>query len=159
MERLGIRAQLSMPRGAYGRIKAKDHHSSAACFDSPAHYEITYEGRKLVGSSQVRKNGVILQHGSILIRFSAEKLAAVLKVSSAQRRQFMADTLSNRVTSIEQIRGCRTTWEETRDAMLAGFGRTIGVDTQWGCLTKEELKTSGTLIESKYSQPEWNLRR
>ena len=159
LEKMGIRAQMSMPRGAYGKVREKDQHSSAACFDAPSHYEITYEGRKLVGSAQVRKHGVILQHGSILLQFSAEKLAAVLKVSSSQRRQLMIGMLSSGVTSIDQIRGCHTTWEETRDAVMAEFGPKIGVETQRGCLTQKEVETSNMLIESKYSQSQWNLLR
>lgn len=71
----------------------------------------------------------------------------------------LTDMLASRVTSVEQIRGCPVTWEETRDALLAEFGPAIGVDIRQGCLTKEESETSAALIEAKYSRPEWNLLR
>ena len=37
------------------------------CFDVPAAREIVLDGRKLVGSSQWRHDGALLQHGSILV--------------------------------------------------------------------------------------------
>ena len=37
------------------------------CFDVPAEREIVVSGRKLVGSAQWRKDGALLQHGSILV--------------------------------------------------------------------------------------------
>ena len=35
------------------------------CFDGPSNYEISHKGRKLVGSAQVRKKNVVLQHGTL----------------------------------------------------------------------------------------------
>ncbi len=37
------------------------------CFGDPAEGEVTAEGRKLVGSAQARVDGVILQHGSLIL--------------------------------------------------------------------------------------------
>ncbi|WP_419162608.1 lipoate--protein ligase family protein [Candidatus Palauibacter sp.] len=41
--------------------------SSAGCFRDPAPSEVTVDGRKLVGSAQCRRQGGLLQHGSILL--------------------------------------------------------------------------------------------
>lgn len=38
------------------------------CFDVPSAHEIVVGARKLVGSAQWRRDGVLLQHGSILVR-------------------------------------------------------------------------------------------
>ena len=38
------------------------------CFDAPSAHEIVLDDRKLVGSAQWRHEGVLLQHGSILVR-------------------------------------------------------------------------------------------
>jgi lipoyl(octanoyl) transferase len=37
------------------------------CFSAPSPGELIYDGRKIAGSAQWRENGVVLQHGSILI--------------------------------------------------------------------------------------------
>ena len=40
---------------------------AAPCFAEPARGELTFDGRKLVGSAQWRHDGALLQHGSILV--------------------------------------------------------------------------------------------
>jgi lipoate-protein ligase A len=47
----------------------------AACFAVPAAGELTLGGRKLVGSAQVRHDGALLQHGSILLRDDQARIA------------------------------------------------------------------------------------
>ncbi|MEO5903520.1 MAG: hypothetical protein ABIQ55_05850, partial [Gemmatimonadaceae bacterium] len=41
--------------------------SEVPCFAEPSKGELVFQGRKLVGSAQVRDKGALLQHGSILI--------------------------------------------------------------------------------------------
>lgn len=58
----GVNACLAAPmRKAQPCDKAR-----AACFFAPSRYEITVEGKKLVGSAQRRFKTAFLQHGSIL---------------------------------------------------------------------------------------------
>ncbi|MCX7781692.1 MAG: lipoate--protein ligase family protein [Negativicutes bacterium] len=159
LARLGIKAQLSMPRAAYGQIEKKRSRSSAACFDSPSHYEIVYEGRKLAGSAQVRKNGVILQHGSILLRFDAENMAALLRYPSPEMRQTMTEMLAHRVISLEQILGRPVNWRETADAISGVFGEALGVGLEAGELTAEETDAAHRLAAGKYGDDSWNLLR
>jgi lipoate-protein ligase A len=47
---------------------------SGPCFAAPSVGELIYEGRKIAGSAQWRENGVVLQHGSILIDNDQEGL-------------------------------------------------------------------------------------
>lgn len=47
----------------------------AACFALPARGELTLGGRKLVGSAQVRHDGALLQHGSILLDDDQARIA------------------------------------------------------------------------------------
>jgi lipoate-protein ligase A len=47
----------------------------AACFALPAAGELTLGGRKLVGSAQVRHDGALLQHGSILLEDDQGRIA------------------------------------------------------------------------------------
>jgi len=46
-----------------------------SCFAAPVDGEIVVQGRKLVGSAQVRRGGAFLQHGSILLDGSQERVA------------------------------------------------------------------------------------
>ena len=47
------------------------------CFAEPAKGELSWNGDKLVGSAQVRENGALLQHGSILIEDDQAIIASV----------------------------------------------------------------------------------
>jgi lipoate-protein ligase A len=60
LARLGIPARLA----PVARVAGVD---AGACFASAAGGEILVEGRKAVGSAQLRQGGALLQHGSILL--------------------------------------------------------------------------------------------
>lgn len=49
------------------------------CFAAPAEGELTLNGAKLVGSAQLRENGAMLQHGSILIEDDQDVVVALLR--------------------------------------------------------------------------------
>jgi len=157
LRQLGLDARMSIPRAAYGQSKKQP--ASAACFDAPSHYEITVEGRKLVGSAQVRKNGVILQHGSVLLRFSAEDVAAVLRLPSPEMRGPLAEMLRRRATSVEEALGRRVEWQEVCGVMAQAFGPALGVEFETAGLTDGEAALSEQLAANKYSQDSWNLLR
>jgi lipoate-protein ligase A len=49
----------------------------AACFAEPSAGELVVNGRKLVGSAQVRERGALLQHGSILFTDQQSRITAL----------------------------------------------------------------------------------
>ncbi|MEG6586133.1 lipoate--protein ligase family protein [Dendrosporobacter sp. 1207_IL3150] len=155
LQRLGIKAQMNMPKGAYGN---RHKSASAACFDSPSQYEVTYENRKLVGSAQVRKNGVILQHGSILLKFSPELVGSVFLYSSPEMRVRTIKLLEQRAVSIEQILGRNIPWEELCAEIRDGFSQAMGIGLFEDDLTKNELQISTELANKKYSKDSWNFK-
>jgi lipoate-protein ligase A len=157
LKQLGVAVKMTIPLSTYGQ-KVKQV-SSAACFDAPSHYEITYEGRKLVGSAQVRKQGVVLQHGSILIRFSPETVAAILQLPSAQLRERTAALLKKRAVSLDEILGRPIGFAELSAALIPAFSLALGVTFESGELTSQEQATSLRLAEEKYSQRSWNQLR
>lgn len=157
LQQLGVAVKMTIPLSAYGQ-KIKQA-SSAACFDAPSHYEITYEGRKLVGSAQVRKQGVILQHGSILIRFSPETVAAILKLPSTKLRDKTTEMLTRRAVSLEEILGRNVDFAELYAALTPAFSSALGVTLESGELTSHEQETSLQLATEKYSQRSWNELR
>jgi len=50
-----------------------------SCFDTPSAYEIQVDGKKVVGSAQLRRDGIVLQHGSILFKLPADLYYRFLK--------------------------------------------------------------------------------
>lgn len=61
LRRLGVSADVATPDSA------SPPPGTAPCFEMPVAGEIVAEGRKLVGSAQLRDRGALLQHGSILV--------------------------------------------------------------------------------------------
>lgn len=59
--------------------------SAASCFRDPAPGELTARGRKLVGSAQCRRQGGLLQHGSILLE-NRQAMANLEHSEGATRR-------------------------------------------------------------------------
>jgi lipoate-protein ligase A len=158
LQSLGINARMSISRQAYGQSRRKQE-SSAACFDTSSNYEITYDNRKLVGSAQVRKHGVILQHGSILLHFSARKAAAVLKFSSPESRIAMEKKLEMRVASVEEIIRHGITRDEMAASITTALGPALGIELQEQGLTAGEEATGSRLARDKYNQSSWTLMR
>ena len=61
LRRLGVAVEIAAPQQrAVGP-------TAAPCFERPATGELVIDGKKLAGSAQWRDDGVLLQHGSILI--------------------------------------------------------------------------------------------
>ncbi len=54
-----------------------------SCFDSATAYEIQVDGKKVVGSAQLRRDGIVLQHGAILFKLPLELYQTVLKKDPA----------------------------------------------------------------------------
>ncbi|HEY8541422.1 MAG TPA: biotin/lipoate A/B protein ligase family protein [Pseudothermotoga sp.] len=77
--------------------------NSAACFATPSSYEITIDGKKIVGSAQRRNEKSILQHGSIVLRQHTEEYAKCLKVNQQDLENKLAGLLEYREISIEEL--------------------------------------------------------
>ncbi|MEM7125265.1 MAG: biotin/lipoate A/B protein ligase family protein [Chloroflexota bacterium] len=59
---------------------------SAACFEVPSAYEITVEGRKLIGSAQSRRRNYVLQHGTLPLKGDITRLLSVLILTETDRK-------------------------------------------------------------------------
>src|SRR5690606_34423677 len=65
---LGISSEFAIPESSMEKT------DSAVCFDKSSWYELLVDGKKAAGSAQMRKKGIILQHGSIPIEIDSVKL-------------------------------------------------------------------------------------
>ncbi|HEQ71714.1 MAG TPA: hypothetical protein ENN69_04420, partial [Spirochaetia bacterium] len=91
LESLGLTPQLRGPDGRPDR--------GGVCFASASAYEIAVGGRKILGSAQVRRNGVVLQHGSLLLDVDYERHARCMK----GRRTISAAYLAAKMAGLFQL--------------------------------------------------------
>ena len=76
LKMLGLPASLAAP----SRTPPLD---TGACFASPVGGEIMVDGRKVVGSAQLRSGKALLQHGSVLLRDSQNVVRELMKEDRA----------------------------------------------------------------------------
>lgn len=149
LRRLGVETSLAPTS------PLRDAAHSAACFDQPSDHEILFEGRKLVGSAQVRRNGSLLQHGSVLFQPQMTELLACLRLDPGDRDR-LRGAMAAGVAGLDQA-GIFTP-REVGQALAAGMAAAFGVDLQIGSLTRTEKLSAARLEKEKYRTADWTQR-
>lgn len=158
LERLGMTVERHRPKPDAAGM-AEKLSGSAACFDSPSWYEITVAGKKVIGSAQVRREDVLLQHGSILLETQAEALFDLLRFDGDQQRRRMKEVFLRRATGIREATGRPVTAEEVIGAMRKGFEEGLGLELCAGGLSQDETLLADRLVAEKYGDPAWTRQR
>jgi lipoate-protein ligase A len=140
---LGVAATLS--RGDRAADGAR-----GLCLLAPARYEVTVNGRKLVGSAQRRWGRALLQHGSVLIDIEHPTWMAIFPQGEA---------LEARATALRVVLGRSPSWAELVDAIRRGFEEGAGITLKPAELTTREWMLARKLVLSRYGTAEWTLRR
>ena len=155
LEDLGLAVQWVTSREK--RTPAQSPNKKASCFSSPSWYEITVEGKKICGSAQKRGDGVLLQHGSLLIDYDPELLAEVL-VSRKREEAFLAEIRST-TTAINQHLFRKVDVNRLKELVLKSFECHLGITLTRGELSDYESHLKDLLLKEKYATDEWNLHR
>lgn len=131
--------------------------SSSACFDAPSWYELVVCGRKLVGSAQVRKEGMLLQHGSILLHFEADLLFRLLKFPSEEIRQRLLTGFKAKACALDEVWTHPIEREELEQEICLGFCDIMGIDLISSQLTEQEKVLADELV-LKYHSEGWTKK-
>jgi lipoate-protein ligase A len=150
--------------GVEAEMAGKDRRGQAdaltsACFDAPSAYEITWQGRKIIGSAQARRRGALLQQGTILLSVDVEKLFAVLELPTRLDRAKTIAQVAGRLISIEQARRQPVSYAEAEQAFSQSFAGHFGFSPAQTELTAEEARLALELQAARYDNLAWNLER
>jgi lipoate-protein ligase A len=115
--------------------------------------DVLVDGKKVSGNAQTRKEGILLQHGTILLDVDFEKMFSVLKIT----QQKIQDKLINNVK--ERVRGLNRTFEEVSAALEQAFSTKFAAKIVVDKITSQEWIDSQMLIDTKYGTQAWNWRR
>ena len=115
--------------------------------------DVLVDGKKVSGNAQTRKEGILLQHGTILLDVDREKMFSVLKIP----KQKIHDKLINNVK--ERVVGLNRTFEEVSAALEQAFSMKFAAKLVVDKITLQECRDSQMLIETKYGTQAWNWRR
>ncbi len=154
---LGLRAENAGAGARAGR------ELSAACFEVPSAYEITAGGRKLMGSAQSRREGYVLQHGSLPLWGDVTRLVEVLSLTSDAKERLRRQLRGQAVTLAEALNlppdSEQLDFLRVAAAMADGFASALGQSLEPGALSASELRRSAKLIRIRYADPAWTRKR
>jgi lipoate-protein ligase A len=137
--------------GIHSRVaaKTKGNLKSPNCFASPAQFEIeSLQEGKLIGSAQVIKEGVVLQHGAIPLTQSYTNIEKYLKTGT--------DGFKN-ISSLNQASGFPINDKFLLLSLKDGFSKHLSLID--GELNDFEISHSKNLAVNKYSTEEWMFRK
>ncbi|UCH32627.1 MAG: lipoate--protein ligase family protein [Candidatus Bathyarchaeota archaeon] len=118
---------------------------------------ITIGGRKLSGSSQANRKGVVLQHGTFLVDVDLRKMFTFLKVPWIKASVDLEKIAERKITSIVGELGRQVSVAKVCKAVVEGFEKVLSRDLVEGNLTEDELKLARKLKREKFSTKEWNV--
>ena len=123
-----------------------------ACF-SPIN-DILVNEQKISGNAQTRRNGILLQHGTILYDVDVKKMFSVLNVSEQKISDKLIKSVQKRVTCVKDQSG--SSMEELKHALIRGFKRNR--DVEFGDYTNDEVHRAQELVEERFNNDIWTFR-
>jgi len=117
--------------------------------------DILVGGRKISGSAQTRREGVFLQHGTLLYDLDLEAMFTVLDVDADKMSDKELESVLDRVTSIS------AQGDIDLDLVLRALRVAFTQGKEWeiGNLLAAEIEEARTLARTRYSADEWTDSR
>lgn len=154
---LGLDAHFSVPQTKEQKKELTNIRSSV-CFDTPSWYELVVEGRKIAGSAQTRQNGVIMQHGSILLDVDINHLFDMFIYQNERFKNKMKEAFKEKAVAINDISENHFTVDMLYPAFREGFEKGLDMKTVQYNLTAADRNRLEE-IKIKYASEEWNFRK
>ncbi len=118
---------------------------------------IAVGGKKISGSAQFHKGGVLLQHGTFLLDTDLEKMFTLLRVPWAVTIHDVLCVARDRITSLKEELNRNVGVEEAYDALTQGFQKALKIELEEEALTPHERQLALKLRKEKFSTDNWNL--
>jgi lipoate-protein ligase A len=150
--------QLELPVEMKEGKPAETKTPNPVCFEVPSTYEITVNGKKLIGSAQARKKEGVLQHGSLPLTGDLARICQVLVFENESEREEASQRLLSRAATVESALGRAVSWETAAEAFVHAFESQLGLTLEQGELSASESKRTDELVAEKYDHPSWTER-
>jgi lipoate-protein ligase A len=116
-------ARLDIERGRTGRLRVVQR----PCFASVSRHEVTYGGRKVIGSAQRIGERAVLQHGSIPLGRGYLGVVRYMNVPPSDRRGLLGE-MKTHTACLSEVLGKCVEPEAVADALGSAFRRRFGCD-------------------------------
>lgn len=130
------------------KVNDSKHH---LCFLKLSSGDILLNGRKISGSAQRRRKGVVLHHGSIRLDTDINLLENIFKVDKEE--------VLSKMTSLKRELGEDPGFDKVAGALSKGFEEVFEEEIKEGILLKEEINLTNELVKFKYAHNKWNFKK
>ncbi len=134
------------------------HFKGPICFEEPSDYEITFDGKKLIGSAQMRREGMVLQHGSLPLTGDITRICDALAFASEAKRAEARARLAARAVNLEETLGGPVDEGRVARAVVEGFAMALNLTFEERPLTAAEQHRASAIRAEKYATDEWTFR-
>jgi lipoate-protein ligase A len=110
--------------------------------------------QKISGNAQTRRNGILLQHGTILYSVDVETMFSLLNVSDQKISDKLIKSVQKRVTSVVDQTGVGM--EELQKALVMGFKRNREI--VFGDYSDQEKSRAQELGKERFMNENWTFR-
>ena len=118
---------------------------------------LTVNGKKISGSAQSHKRGVVLQHGTLLVDVDLKMMFTFLRVPWAKTCMEVVNVARGKITSISKELERDVSIEDVNQALTEGFQKALNIKLVDGELTLYERELAEKLCKEKYATDDWNF--
>ncbi|MHA1220922.1 MAG: lipoate--protein ligase family protein [Candidatus Heimdallarchaeota archaeon] len=121
--------------------------------------DLTSNGKKISGSALTRKNGVVLQHGTILRQVNVETMFSLLIVPDEKLKTKLITSAKERVSSLEQELGYAPSFKDIRNALGNGLQKVLDIELVYSTITDKEHEEAQNIAKEQFKDEKWLFKR
>ncbi len=122
--------------------------ANPACFAARARCDLMVNGAKIIGSAQMRRDGVILQQNSLPLNINFPIWNEVFYRSDWEK------VAAGKAISLNEAAGRKIAESEVISALMSGFAEELGIRLISSELSDEEIKRADELVDGLKILPE-----
>ncbi|HUT80033.1 MAG TPA: biotin/lipoate A/B protein ligase family protein [Candidatus Bathyarchaeia archaeon] len=116
-------------------------------------------GKKISGSALTKRDGVILQHGTILREVDVETMFSLLIVPDEKIKSKLISTVKERVASLTQELGYSPTFKAIREALINGLEKALDIELCYDTITEAENEKAMKNANEFFKDEKWLFKR
>ncbi len=142
MRKLGLPAELvDIHANSFSEAGSVSTTANPACFAARARCDLMINGAKIIGSAQMRRDGVILQQNSLPLNIDFPRWDEIFYRSDWEK------VAAGKAVSLNEAAGRAISEEEVINAIKAGFTEKLGVAWTESAISATEMIRAGELAD------------